>query len=518
MRERWFNIALIALVVQIPFELRYTLFGLSNLQWTFVALAAASSPLLLRNWQNLKRDRLLQAAALFVFIQWAAASYAPDFNANAFKAAIRFTAGLLLVAIARVLRDRDTMWRSWTIASTVAALYALLAYAGFGLSWLFREQEFYIGQIQRLSGSFEYPNTAAAYFAMSLPIVWSSSLQIAFKRMSAILLWGALILTFSRSGLTAVLIVFGAAALLAWMKGTEWRPTAALLAAGIAAYAVLTPLNPYLFEVFRRSGPGDPLAAEYKTTWNQLRQQPDIHDEIQVTIQNTGTLKWQSRGRGRMAISYRWLELTSMKFLQTAGLITQLPHDVQPGEMVEVTAGFQTPKLPGKYILVFELFGRNFDWFSQTGVNPVLIEADIQPSLTRGVARADLSHWYRMGQRAGATITASVARPALWRAALSMFVEHPFGVGPDNYRLQFGKYLGATHWDTHISSNSLYLELLTGSGILGLVAFGLVVVMIPWRLEPACLAIAVFLVHGLVDAFLMTTPIYFTFWILVGVL
>jgi hypothetical protein len=31
------------------------------------------------------------------------------------------------------------------------------------------------------------------------------------------------------------------------------------------------------------------------------------------------------------------------------------------------------------------------------------------------------------------------------------------------------------------------------------------------------MAIAVFLVHGFLDVFLMTTPIYFSFWILAGV-
>ena len=59
-------------------------------------------------------------------------------------------------------------------------------YAGLGATSLFRTEEFYIGQIQRLSGSFEYPNTAAAYFAMSLPFVWWSSFRPAVKMISCI--------------------------------------------------------------------------------------------------------------------------------------------------------------------------------------------------------------------------------------------------------------------------------------------------------------------------------------------
>ena len=90
------------------------------------------------------------------------------------------------------------------------------------------------------------------------------------------------------------------------------------------------------------------------------------------------------------------------------------------------------------------------------------------------------------------------------------------GVGPDNYRLQVGRILGVADWNTDIHSNSMYLELLTGSGVLGLGAFLLFAVTIRWRLEAVCLALAVFLVHGLVDSFLMSTPMYFGFWMLAG--
>jgi len=101
----------------------------------------------------------------------------------------------------------------------------------------------------------------------------------------------------------------------------------------------------------------------------------------------------------------------------------------------------------------------------------------------------------------------------LWRAAIEMFKAHPFGVGPDNYRLQYGKYLGALRWDTRVYSNNWYLEILTESGIVGLADLVLMMVSVRWRLEAGSLILVVFLVHGLVDVFLMTTPIYFAFWI-----
>src|SRR5438132_5255389 len=72
------SFALLALVAQIPFELRHTVFGLSNLQWTFIADVLLSVPDLLANWRKLLRDRLVQAASLFVAIEWIAALGAPE--------------------------------------------------------------------------------------------------------------------------------------------------------------------------------------------------------------------------------------------------------------------------------------------------------------------------------------------------------------------------------------------------------------------------------------------------------
>jgi O-antigen ligase len=147
----------------------------------------------------------------------------------------------------------------------------------------------------------------------------------------------------------------------------------------------------------------------------------------------------------------------------------------------------------------------------------VLVEADITPSAGRWVGNGDLTRWYRMGQDDTDALTASISRADLWTAAWSMIRENPFsGVGPDNYRLLYGRYLGYSDWNKDIHANNLYLELLAGSGIPGLLSFVLMMTSRKWNLMPVSLALGVFLVHGLVDVFVMTTPIYFGFWILMG--
>src|SRR5207245_1743223 len=135
---------------------------------------------------------------------------------------------------------------------------------------------------------------------------------------------------------------------------------------------------------------------------------------------NIGTIAWLAKGRGRVALSYKWLNQESGA-AQTGPLVTNLPHDVQPGEAVELSADFQTPKRPGKYLLIFDLFVGHFGWFSNADVIPAVIEADIQPGTTRSVEQAPAS---RPMPEAGAE---SVPRSGLWSAAVKMFLAHPLG-------------------------------------------------------------------------------------------
>jgi O-Antigen ligase len=503
------NFVLLALIAQIPFEFRHRLFGLSNLQWTFIAVALLSAPDLLANWKKLVTDRLVQAAGVFVVIQWIAAAIAPEFHANASKAAARFTAGLLLLVIAKVHAERNTassLARVWVMASAAAAAYALVDYAGFGPHELFRTGEFYIGQIQRLSGSFDYPNSAAAYFAISLPIIWWSGFRPLLRGIAAFLAGCVIILTFSKGALVAAAMVI--------LVGKRKRAVP-LLVIGAAAYAALLPLNRYLAERVYGPAMNNPIGVEYKTPWNKLTQQPGINDAIPVQIRNTGVITLRSRGMKPVALASHWWNMATKSFIRDPPVVTSLPFDVQRGDGMKITAAFRTPTEPGRYLLVVEFFTGNFDWFNRTGVWPALIQTDIQPSVARTVDEIDLTAMYHIGETED-TLDASVSRSDLWHAALAMFRKHPFGVGPDNYRLEYGKYLHARRWDTKIYSNSLYLELLTGSGFLGLTAFGLVLFAIPWRPAPSRIALAIFLVHGIVDVFLMTTPIYFAFWLLAG--
>ncbi len=68
--------------------------------------------------------------------------------------------------------------------------------------------------------------------------------------------------------------------------------------------------------------------------------------------------------------------------------------------------------------------------------------------------------------------TVRPGRVALWHAAANMVAAHPLlGVGPDNFRLSYGRYAGIASADPRTHSNNMYLEMLAGGGLLVGAAF-----------------------------------------------
>src|SRR6266852_4097830 len=149
---------------------------------------------------------------------------------------------------------------------------------------------------------------------MSLPIVWWSAFHPRLKWGIAFLLWCAVVLTFSRGALAAIPVAVAAGVVLASSRETKWRSAAALLALGVGSYAILLPVNPYWIEWLYGPGVHNPIAAEYRTPWNNLRQQPGSVDEIPVETRNIGITKWRARGLWHSAIAYRWWNISSETF------------------------------------------------------------------------------------------------------------------------------------------------------------------------------------------------------------
>jgi putative inorganic carbon (hco3(-)) transporter len=123
----------------------------------------------------------------------------------------------------------------------------------------------------------------------------------------------------------------------------------------------------------------------------------------------------------------------------------------------------------------------------------------------------------------------------LWTAALRMLGERPWlGVGPDNFRLRYGPYVGLPQADRRVHTNNMYLELLVGGGLVA----GAAMVWLSWRAlalllavmqqaagddigtiaAGAVAAVTAVALHGLVDSFLSFTATYAVMAISIGLL
>jgi hypothetical protein len=493
----WLNRFLIGLLIALlPFEFETVWGKISILQLTFMAVVFAAAPIFFRDWKELVSDRLLLAVFALVVVFWLSAIVAPEHPGNAIRGALRMTGGFVLLCIAsRVLR-KGHIEGVWCWAAVFAAAYGIADYLGFGLRSFFRTSDFYTGDVLRLSGSFEYPNTAGAFLAMSLPIVWSRS------RPACVLLWSALLLTYSRGALIGLMLVL----VCAWLmkRDKQWLHLAALgvvlLAVGSAGRAV----------VAHAAQEEEGLGAQYELKFNHLRAGPGASGTMPVTVRNTGTKTWEN-----VVLSYHWFNPLQKRIVFVPERATPLPAVVSPGQAATVDAVFETPRDEGLYLLDWDLKSGD-RWFSlENGIVVGIVEVTVEPGARLTMNYGDVSRWYRLGP--GRALDATVGRLQLWSAAWTLIRKHPLlGSGPDNFRLLYGSALGYQRWDRNIHANSLYFELLTGCGVLGLLAFAAAMASVRWNMQPAALAVGVFLVHGIVDSFLMTTPIYFAFWLLLG--
>jgi O-antigen ligase len=121
----------------------------------------------------------------------------------------------------------------------------------------------------------------------------------------------------------------------------------------------------------------------------------------------------------------------------------------------------------------------------------------------------------------------STIRLATWRAALAILIDHPFGIGLDQFLIVYQRYIDPTLLNTNeiytAHPHNLVLDLLLRGGPLLFIGLG----WAGWRIlrapvhSPSPLSIgaaatlAGALMHGLVDAFYFWPDLAFSFWLLV---
>jgi O-antigen ligase len=540
----------------LPFEHPSPLFRALGFEFTLLELAAGftlvwmgAACLVERvRLRDLARIPLLLAAAAFLAVSLLSAAFAPEPKWLPFKFTLRITAGVAAFALASLLlrqpaRIRRTL-AALGVAGVAVALLALgealqiPAVASFVTS--FRSQDFEVGGTHRVAASFAYPNLAGGFLVLALPAVLFRFRRWSFAALGAgLLLFTAVLLTYSRGALAGALVAPLALAL--WGR-SQRIPEALRQAKGALAGFLL------LGAAVALSSPSFRLRAmsEGDTSWyradffaeiDQAALEPSELAQIPVRVRNMGGNLWTVAGSKRFHVSYHWFDLTAWRVVDLEGERTALPSEVEPGETVRVLANVRAPEESGRFLLVWDMVQEHTTWFvGKAGPghflpvvvgNPPALETAPDAVPARQVAQSFLQDAWFPG------------RLELWSIAARLFLENPLlGVGPDNFRWLYGPASGRRRWDTRVFANSLYLETLATTGLLGGIAFFALLVSSSTALfrlarrpadpesaaggEGALVAVTLlaslagFLVHGLFDYLLEPTAIYLAFWLLLG--
>jgi O-antigen ligase len=531
-----------ALVMVAPFELREPLLRLPGQSISSVEVVLFAGLLLwlttiAREGRLPSRKADIAAWGSVIAVAALASILSPvsPLNALHMTARLAFAGAVCLAAAsaAGVARQRAALI-AWMFASGV--LVALVVLADFlDLQWMsmvltgFRENVAIVGTQVRASGPFQYPTIASMFleitFAIGLGLLASASTAAASALLVLALavIGEAVIVTFTRSGLLVLLLSLAIVATYDWRSTGPGRSTVAfaVLAAAIGTGVLTSRSAEMLMLRLTTEGQGQWFSAVID---GPASVRLDTRDTIDVPLQvtNTGRATWDSDAAEPVRLSYHWIASDSDAVIAWEGYRTAFDRPVRPGETVSVVAKVGSTGRPGDFRLMWDLEQQRRLWFStEPGAVLTLIPGRITGAPTGALPRmSGPRHIPRAATRPG--------RFVLWRGAIAMLAAHPLlGVGPDNYRLAYGRYtsLGAAA-DPRVHSNNMYLELLVGMGLIGAMAVTWLGLRLTrdaaaaWQSSPmgaavgaACTGIAV---HGLADSFLSFTGTYILIAVTLG--
>lgn len=468
---------------------------------------------------------------------------AGEHRINSFKFTGRFLAGftVFLLAVRSMTSSRRAMgvviaMLSAAVAVSMLAILEWLEVPAV-LGWLtqFRPGVAVVGGHIRATSTLQYPTIASMYleiaFALGLALFGSA---VDRRRWLAALAAGlglwlvaiGVVLTFTRAGLV-VLITILVGSLVMWgvRRGFD-RGLVALAVLTLAVSAIIGASFAGGFQWLRVTT--EQQQGWYRATYDvpaRLSLRTLETALVDVRLRNDGRVTWSSDERTPFRLSYHWLDRDGRP-IELDGLRTAFDEEVPPGTEVALRARVRAPSRPGEYQLAWDVVQEQRLWFSTEGASGPRTQTVVQGEPGDAIAPPVAGELPRPRPR--------LSRLDLWRAAGRMLATTPiFGVGPDNFRLAYGRFAGLDRADTRVHANNLYLEFFTGSGLVGGAIFLWLVWRVGragavrWRRAPldrlplvmgAGAAVMAILLHGVVDAFFEFTPTYLMIWLALALL
>lgn len=538
-------LAAMVLAIIAPFEALRPLLtlpgqSLTTVEATLLAVMAMVGAALIaaRQWRWLD-SKDLAAWSAFLVVAAIAAFTAPQFRSNAIHMTARLATAFVVWGIVVIGGKTPGSRRSIATAVVVtAAFVSLLVIADFvnvpairSMLLAFRDGIAEVGGQVRASGPFQYPTITSMYleiaFALGLGLLFvqphGANVTRTVVIASLALIFEGIVLTFARSGLIAAWLSLAGVAVIHWRQRGVDKTAAALavLAAVMAAELLSSHSMEMLTLRLTSEGQGQWFRAAIAAP-SDLAFSTNQIQEVTVTLTNTGRATWDSNADEPIRFTYHWMADDSDTVIAWEGIRTLFPAPVVSGETVTVRAQVRGPNRPGRFRLMWDLEQEHKRWFStEPDADFVVSRATVTGSFVATPA-PDHRTPARLPQR-----TQRPGRGLLWGAALRMWLERPWlGVGPDNFRLLYGRFASVAVADPRVHSNNMYIEILAGMGIAGVATMawlGLRLLRgalaairadgLGLGVAAACAACAV---HGLADSFLTFTGTYILMAIVAG--
>jgi LCP family protein required for cell wall assembly len=114
--------------------------------------------------------------------------------------------------------------------------------------------------------------------------------------------------------------------------------------------------------------------------------EPGQEFETQVTVRNSGFLKWSTEGNNKVRLGTHWINRDTQDVVIWDGDRGLLTEDISHDEETVVEIIMKAPTTPGRYILQYDMVYEGITWFSEKGVIPLEVNVDVGSVVDKSLA------------------------------------------------------------------------------------------------------------------------------------
>jgi len=147
--------------------------------------------------------------------------------------------------------------------------------------------------------------------------------------------------------------------------------------------AFFAPQNQIALSLLRVTRDNPIYRAQISLVETPTRLTPGERKTLNLRIRNTGSMVWRTYvgadGRLQVNASDTWLAANGETVINNMDARTALPHDVGPGQEVELSLSVTAPRVAGDYILELDMVHEGVAFFFEKNSEPLRLNVRVEP-------------------------------------------------------------------------------------------------------------------------------------------